>query len=59
MVPKGTHDVGEQLKVAQDALVKGGQTKVRACCSSYIHVLIVLQLFTPMYLMVGKKPKSS
>ena len=36
MVPKGTHDVGEQLKVAQDALVKGGQTKVRACCSTYL-----------------------
>lgn len=28
VVPKGTHDVGETLKVAADALVKGGQTKV-------------------------------
>ena len=27
-VPKGTHEVGEALKVAADALVKGGQTKV-------------------------------
>ncbi|KAG6895453.1 hypothetical protein C0992_001175 [Termitomyces sp. T32_za158] len=27
-VPKGTHSVGESLKVAGDALVKGGQTKV-------------------------------
>ncbi|KAL1746042.1 S-adenosyl-L-methionine-dependent methyltransferase [Schizophyllum fasciatum] len=42
MVPKGTHDVGEQLKVAQDALVKGGQTK----------------LFTPMYLMIARKPSA-
>lgn len=28
LIPKGTHDVGESLKVAADALVKGGQTKV-------------------------------
>jgi len=28
MVPKGTTDVGEALKVAADSLVKGGQTKV-------------------------------
>jgi sterol 24-C-methyltransferase len=28
LVPKGTHDVGESLKVAGDALVAGGQTKV-------------------------------
>lgn len=27
-VPKGTYDVGESLKVAGDALTKGGQTKV-------------------------------
>lgn len=40
LVPKGTHDVGESLKVAGDALVEGGQTK----------------LFTPMYLMVARKP---
>ena len=29
IVPKGTHEVGESLKVAGVALVKGGQTKVR------------------------------
>jgi sterol 24-C-methyltransferase len=29
-LPKGTWEVGEALKVAGDALVKGGQTKVRA-----------------------------
>ncbi|THH05214.1 hypothetical protein EW145_g4958 [Phellinidium pouzarii] len=40
LVPKGTHDVGETLKIAADALVKGGQTK----------------LFTPMYLVVSRKP---
>ncbi|KAG6865950.1 hypothetical protein C0991_010205 [Blastosporella zonata] len=28
LVPKGTHSVGESLKVAGDALVEGGQTKV-------------------------------
>lgn len=28
LVPKGTHDVGETLKAAAAALVKGGQTKV-------------------------------
>jgi sterol 24-C-methyltransferase len=30
LVPKGTHDVGESLRIAGEALVKGGQTKV--CC---------------------------
>jgi sterol 24-C-methyltransferase len=28
LLPKGTYDVGESLKVAAAALVKGGQTKV-------------------------------
>lgn len=41
LAPKGTHDIGEQLKIAGDALVKGGQTK----------------LFTPMMLFVCKKPE--
>ncbi|KAL1697011.1 S-adenosyl-L-methionine-dependent methyltransferase [Schizophyllum commune] len=41
MVPKGTHDVGEALRVAAQCLVEGGQKK----------------LFTPMYLMVSKKPE--
>lgn len=40
LVPKGTYDVGESLKVAGDALVAGGQTK----------------LFTPMALWVVRKP---
>ncbi|KAH7913311.1 S-adenosyl-L-methionine-dependent methyltransferase [Hygrophoropsis aurantiaca] len=40
LVPKGTYEVGESLKVAADALVKGGQTK----------------LFTPMYLAICHKP---
>ncbi|KAA1472447.1 hypothetical protein DENSPDRAFT_838721 [Dentipellis sp. KUC8613] len=42
MLPKGTWDVGEALKVAGDALVRGGRTK----------------LFTPMYLVVGRKPQN-
>ncbi|KAH8107529.1 delta-sterol C-methyltransferase [Phellopilus nigrolimitatus] len=41
LVPKGTWEVGETLKVAADALVKGGQSK----------------LFTPMYLVVSRKPR--
>lgn len=40
LVPKGTYDVGESLKVAGDALVAGGKTK----------------LFTPMMLFVCRKP---
>ncbi|KAJ6624447.1 sterol methyltransferase C-terminal-domain-containing protein, partial [Mycena sp. CBHHK59/15] len=40
LVPKGTHDVGESLRVAALSLVRGGQQK----------------LFTPMYLFVGRKP---
>jgi len=43
VVPKGTYDVGESLKVAAGALVKGGQQK----------------LFTPMYLVVNRKPMAS
>ncbi|KAF8636940.1 hypothetical protein AX17_003191 [Amanita inopinata Kibby_2008] len=42
LLPKGTYEVGESLKVAAAALVKGGQTK----------------LFTPMYLVVSRKPKN-
>lgn len=41
-LPKGTMDVAEALKVAQSSLIKGGQTK----------------LFTPMYLVVSKKPSN-
>lgn len=40
LAPKGTYDVGEALKLAADALVKGGQQK----------------LFTPMYLVIARKP---
>jgi sterol 24-C-methyltransferase len=28
LIPKGTYDCGEALKVAADALVAGGQTKL-------------------------------
>jgi hypothetical protein len=38
-VPKGTYDVGEQLRIAGDTLVKGGQIKI----------------FTPMMLFVAQK----
>ncbi|KAL5499251.1 ERG6 [Sanghuangporus vaninii] len=40
LVPKGTFEVSETLKVAADALVRGGKTK----------------LFTPMYLVISRKP---
>ncbi|KAE8207776.1 hypothetical protein CF327_g7258 [Tilletia walkeri] len=42
LAPKGTYDVGESLKVAADALVAGGQTK----------------LFTPMMHFVARKPSN-
>ncbi|KDQ32067.1 hypothetical protein PLEOSDRAFT_1088200 [Pleurotus ostreatus PC15] len=42
VIPKGTCDVGEALKVAGDSLVEGGQQK----------------LFTPMYLVVSRKPSN-
>ncbi|CAL1707228.1 unnamed protein product [Somion occarium] len=41
LVPQGTFDVCETLKIAGDACVWGGKTK----------------LFTPMYLVVSKKPE--
>ncbi|KAI0942168.1 hypothetical protein AcV7_002676 [Taiwanofungus camphoratus] len=40
LVPKGTWDVGETLKIAGDSLVEGGRAK----------------LFTPMYLAICRKP---
>ncbi|KAJ7238970.1 S-adenosyl-L-methionine-dependent methyltransferase [Mycena rebaudengoi] len=43
LFPKGTHDVGEALKIAALSLVRGGQ----------------LKLFTPMYLVVSRKPETS
>jgi len=43
VVPKGTWQVGEKLKVSLIALVKGGQTK----------------LFTPMFLFIARKPATS
>ncbi|CEL53582.1 sterol 24-C-methyltransferase [Rhizoctonia solani AG-1 IB] len=41
LVPKGTFSVGEALKTASIALVRGGQEK----------------LFTPMYLAISRKPE--
>ncbi|PWN20633.1 putative delta(24)-sterol c-methyltransferase [Microstroma glucosiphilum] len=43
LAPKGTHDVGEQLKIAAEALVTGGQAK----------------LFTPMMHFVCKKKEAA
>lgn len=36
LLPKGTYDVGESLKVAGEALVKGGQTKVSVLSFSVV-----------------------
>ncbi|EJD50998.1 hypothetical protein AURDEDRAFT_121438 [Auricularia subglabra TFB-10046 SS5] len=43
MVPKGTWEVGETLKTAADALVSAGK----------------LKLFTPMFMVVARKPRSA
>lgn len=37
LIPKGTYDVSESLKVAADALVEGGQTKVSTALSILIY----------------------
>jgi sterol 24-C-methyltransferase len=60
ILPKGTTSVCDTLKISGDALVKGGQTRVslhrnfrsrpRTDCS--------LQLFTPMYLAISRKPQN-
>ncbi|KAJ7471976.1 delta-sterol C-methyltransferase, partial [Mycena latifolia] len=42
LVPKGTHDVGEALRTAAISLVCGGQLKI----------------FTPMYLVISRKPET-
>ncbi len=62
IAPRGTFEVGESLKVAADALVKGGQMKV---CFFLLGLLVLginawflLQLFTPMLLVVSRKPSS-
>ncbi|KAJ7688969.1 sterol 24-C-methyltransferase [Mycena rosella] len=41
LLPKGTHSVGEALRIAATSLVRGGQLKI----------------FTPMYLVVSRKPE--
>jgi sterol 24-C-methyltransferase len=43
LAPKGTQKTADSLAVAADALVAGGREK----------------LFTPMYLMVGRKPEKA
>jgi hypothetical protein len=39
LIPKGTWEVGEALKVGGDALVKGGQTKV--CVTSRLNCILI------------------
>jgi sterol 24-C-methyltransferase len=60
LVPKGTFSVGEALKTASIALVRGGQEKVsKISILELIPILIIRasQLFTPMYLAISRKPK--
>ena len=62
LLPKGTYDVGESLKVAADALVKGGQAKVSRRTSRPVRVRGLIsrfKLFTPMYLAICRKPAIS
>jgi sterol 24-C-methyltransferase len=58
IVPKGTWEVGESLRVASDALVKAGQRKVSRLLRSLNIFLTeyITQLFTPMYLVIARKP---
>lgn len=63
LVPKGTYSVGETLRVAGDALVRGGQKKVSDAPAARASLDCTAdlsssspQLFTPMYLFIGRKP---
>jgi hypothetical protein len=63
LVPKGTFEVGETLRLAGAALVEGGQQKVRllrsrpAALEGFTLILSLLpQLFTPMMTYVVRKP---
>jgi len=51
LVPKGTYDVGESLKVAADALVLSGQQKV--CCVAARNVF-VLMIFLALHPYVSR-----
>jgi sterol 24-C-methyltransferase len=59
VIPKGTWEVGEALKVAMSALVESGQKKVSKCLRLLCQKSANLnnQLFTPMYLVVSRKPR--
>jgi sterol 24-C-methyltransferase len=45
VVPKGTWEVGETLRIAGDALVKGGQTKVSRLVHDLMFLLSALRSF--------------
>lgn len=60
-LPKGTWSVGEALKVAGDSLVRSGQKKViffSTCLLALSLIHLCRQLFTPMYLVISKKPSN-
>jgi len=60
IAPRGTFAVSQKLEDAVAALVAGGQAKVCRCmCLCMCDTESELQLFTPMYLMVSRKPKVS
>lgn len=57
LLPKGTWEVSESLKTAATSLVKGGQTKVGLFAYLQRDVAhFELQLFTPMFLAICRKP---
>lgn len=62
LVPKGTWEVGETLKVAGDALVKGGQTKVSIIFHSLFKYLMSSS-YSYLHLCIsslaGNRPKTS
>jgi sterol 24-C-methyltransferase len=64
LVPQGTHDVGESLKIAADALVEGGRTKLftpmmvsKICTSAARRVNAEPSLFILLQLFVCRKPE--
>ena len=60
IAPKGTFAVSEKLEDAVASLVAGGQSKVCVCLCLLTHSPThPLQLFTPMYLVVSRKPRVS
>ena len=60
LMPRGTQKTADSLAVAADALVEGGRLKYAPYVFDDRKMLTFsCRLFTPMFLMVGRKPKSA